>query len=557
MGPIYSTGKIADERVHNFTQGYQAPLSAEQKAEKLRLIKKHFEKQQKAIGSLHEKVVSKVSSLQQQTEVRSHSESRVSREEALRLGENRRQEAVQRRQQFLQQERESRRTMSQREKMASQQERFLVQQEEQKMEELGGQRQVCQAWQHSSSQQQSWSETQQQTTQRQQQISKTWSQQQSHTQSQQMGSEVDNGRESTERSALEEAARILTATVKSRQQLEAERDAMVSQTVQRYQLEASVMAERQQAEEKQRLEALEQERQRQAREEMERAERTKKLEEERLQWVKDEQEKIRTTQAERKRMEDQARERAKIKAEEKQRQEEMHTGEKRKREEAQRRQEEEGARRQKKQEEETRIAQKCEQEELWKHQVETVARSGLRSPQVTRRADDLHGLGFGQVVEILLHKIKVSTRKDITFIFPLLNKTYIIQVKTGSVMSRKISLLTRAGSLEPEIDFTTESPAPKRRTVRFAGLGSPSPTMPTSRRPKVSLLKYDLLINISRWRQVGLQPRFNDGLRLQGGQAWWRKWTGIYNNKLQQIKLKIKNGVHRTLGRYDIMFDYV
>ena len=556
MGPIYSTGKIADERVHNFTQGYQAPLSAEQKAEKLRLIKKHFEKQQKAIGSLHEKVVSKVSSLQQQTEVRSHSESRVSREEALRLGENRRQEAVQRRQQFLQQERESRRTMSQREKMASQQERFLVQQEEQRMEELGGQRQVCQAWQHSSSQQQSWSETQQQTIQRQQQqISKT--QQQSHTQSQQMGSEVDNGRESTERSALEEAARILTATVKSRQQLEAERDAMVSQTVQRYQLEASIMAERQQAEEKQRLEALEQERQRQAREEMERAERTKKLEEERLQWVKDEQEKIRTTQAERKRMEDQARERAKIKAEEKQRQEEMHTGEKRKREEAQRRQEEEDARRQKKQEEETRIAQKCEQEELWKHQVETVARSGLRSPQVTRRADDLHGLGFGQVVEILLHKIKVSTRKDITFIFPLLNKTYIIQVKTGSVMSRKISLLTRAGSLEPEIDFTTESPAPKRRTVRFAGLGSPSPTMPTSRRPKVSLLKYDLLINISRWRQVGLQPRFNDGLRLQGGQAWWRKWTGIYNNKLQQIKLKIKNGVHRTLGRYDIMFDYV
>merc|ERR1719180_631929 len=130
VGPIYSTGKIADERVHHFTQGYQAPMSAEQKAEKMRLIKKHFEKQQKAIGSLHEKVVSKVTSLQQQTEVRSHSESRVSREEALRLGENRRQEAVQRRQQFLQQERESQKTMSQRERMASQQERFLVQQEE-------------------------------------------------------------------------------------------------------------------------------------------------------------------------------------------------------------------------------------------------------------------------------------------------------------------------------------------------------------------------------------------------------------------------------------------
>ena len=64
---------------------------------------------------------------------------------------------------------------------------------------------------------------------------------------------------------------------------------------------------------------------------------------------------------------------------------------------------------------------------------------------------------------------------------------FLFQVRTGSVMSRKISLLTRAGSLEPEIDFATESPAPKRRTVRFAGLDSPSPTMPTGRRPKVSL----------------------------------------------------------------------
>merc|ERR1719397_462847 len=129
-----------------------------------------------------------------------------------------------------------------------------------------------------------------------------------------------------------------------------------------------------------------------------------------------------------------------MKAEEKQREEERKAGEKRKREEAPRRQEEEEA---------TRIAQKREQEELRRAQQQRteVGRSGvvagLSSPQVTRRADDLHGLGFGQV-------------------------------RTGSVLSRKISLLTRAGSLEPEIDFT-ESPAPKRRTVRFAGLDSPSP----------------------------------------------------------------------------------
>lgn len=234
------------------------------------------------------------------------------------------------------------------------------------------------------------------------------------------------------------------------------------------------MAERQQAEEKHRLDALEQERQRQAREEMERVERAKKLEEERLQRVRDEQEKMRSTQAERKRMEEEARERAMMKAEEKQREEERRAGEKRKREEAQRRQEEEEARRQRKQEEETRIAQKREQEELRRAQQKRtdVGRSGvvagLSSPQVTRRADDLHGLGFGQV-------------------------------RTGSVLSRKISLLTRAGSLEPEIDFT-ESPAPKRRTVRFAGLDSPSPTMPTGRRPKVET--GGVAAEVQRWTQT-------------------------------------------------------
>ena len=107
-------------------------------------------------------------------------------------------------------------------------------------------------------------------------------------------------------------------------------------------------------------------------------------------------------------------------------------------------------------------------------------------------------------------------------------------------MSRKISLLTRAGSLEPEVDFTTESPAPKRRTVRFAGLDSPSPTMPTGRRPKVvflllenSLKKDSLPFSVSRWRQVGLQPRFSAGLRHPAGQEWWRRWTGPNNRRKQ------------------------
>jgi hypothetical protein len=161
-----------------------------------------------------------------------------------------------------------------------------------------------------------------------------------------------------------------------------------------------------------------------------------------------------------------------MEAEEKQRQAEKQAGDKRKREEAQRRQQEEDARRQRKQDEENHAAQKREQEELRRAEQQQqhveVGRSALWSPQVARRTDDVHGLGFGQV-------------------------------KTGSVMSREISLLTRAGSLEPEVDFT-ESPAPKRRTVRFAGLDSPSPTMTTGRRPKVET--GGVAAEVQRWTQT-------------------------------------------------------
>ena len=69
VGPIYSTGRIADERVHHFTQGYTAPLSAEQKAEKMRLVKKFFHQQQKGAEVLQQKVVAKAERLQQQFEV--------------------------------------------------------------------------------------------------------------------------------------------------------------------------------------------------------------------------------------------------------------------------------------------------------------------------------------------------------------------------------------------------------------------------------------------------------------------------------------------------------
>ena len=62
------------------------------------------------------------------------------------------------------------------------------------------------------------------------------------------------------------------------------------------------------------------------------------------------------------------------------------------------------------------------------------------SPQVTRRSDDVHGYGFGQV-------------------------------KTGHVMSTKISFFNKAASVEREI---SETPEPKRRVVRFQGVDSPS-----------------------------------------------------------------------------------
>merc|ERR1719187_280119 len=187
---------------------------------------------------------------------------------------------------------------------------------------------------------------------------------------------------------------------------------------------------------------------------MERAERSRKMEEERQQKIREEQERNKQMEIERKRKEQIAREKILEKAEEKRQQLEKMAKEQKKREEIQKKQEEEEARKQRRLEEEAKAAQRREQDELRRVKQQEVAPSASgRSPQVARRTDDVHGLGFGQV-------------------------------RTGSVMSRKISLLTRAGSLEPELS-ETESPAPRRRTVRFAGLDSPSPTLQAARRPKV------------------------------------------------------------------------
>merc|ERR1712002_763599 len=164
VGPIYSAGKIADERKHHFTDGYVAPLTREKREEQVKLVKKYFQREKQVTDRLQDKIVAKAEKLQKQYEVRSHSETRadtrITREEALGQGETRRQEALQRRQEFLKQESEQKvkKTtvgMSQKEKMQFQQERFLSQQQEAKreQEEMASQQQQIQLGQFQSFQQ--------------------------------------------------------------------------------------------------------------------------------------------------------------------------------------------------------------------------------------------------------------------------------------------------------------------------------------------------------------------------------------------------------------------
>ena len=85
------------------------------------------------------------------------------------------------------------------------------------------------------------------------------------------------------------------------------------------------------------------------------------------------------------------------------------------------------------------------------------------SPQIARRSDDVHGRGFGQV-------------------------------KTGHVMTTKISFYNRAASTERD---TPETPGQRRRIVRFEGLeldssGSLSPV--TVSRPHIKT--GDVALNI-------------------------------------------------------------
>jgi hypothetical protein len=91
VGPIYSSGKIADERKHHFNGGYVAPMSREKREEQVRLVKKFFQKEKLSIENLASKILEKAQILQEKADP-----IHISREEALRLGQERKREALMR-----------------------------------------------------------------------------------------------------------------------------------------------------------------------------------------------------------------------------------------------------------------------------------------------------------------------------------------------------------------------------------------------------------------------------------------------------------------------------
>merc|ERR1719391_12326 len=106
---------------------------------------------------------------------------------------------------------------------------------------------------------------------------------------------------------------------------------------------------------------------------------------------------------------------------------------------------------------------KVEETSTIKRKVDQSMRAVTASPQVTRRSDDIHGRGFGQV-------------------------------KTGHVMSTKISFYNRAASQERDVSAT---PEPKRKFVHF--LGDDSPRQSPNQRPVIKT--GDVAANVRGWAE--------------------------------------------------------
>merc|ERR1711892_36072 len=212
-----------------------------------------------------------------------------------------------------------------------------------------------------------------------------------------------------------------TETVKSRQQLEKERDEIIQQTIKRYQVESKGLTERLKHEEEERLSLLKEEQNRADREAEARQVVMKRGEEERARKVKEEKERYKQMEVERrKRLDDQKQmfDKNKVMTERKA----MEVKEKQ----------------ELKKQDDLQLQEQQKQVSLEKLNKQKLEQESVSSiGQVARRTDDMHGLGFGQV-------------------------------KTGHVVTKKISFLQKASSVEPE-RAVTESPAPKKRMVRFAG----------------------------------------------------------------------------------------
>ena len=89
------------------------------------------------------------------------------------------------------------------------------------------------------------------------------------------------------------------------------------------------------------------------------------------------------------------------------------------------------------------------------------------SPRVTRRSDDVHGQGFGQV-------------------------------KTGHVMTTKISFYNRAASTERDV---AETPGQRRRVVRFDGVDTSHSLSPASPVARPHIKTGEVAVNIRDWTQ--------------------------------------------------------
>jgi hypothetical protein len=99
VGPVYKAGKV-DHTKHHFTDGYKAPLTREKREEQIKLVGKFFKKEKDTVDKLQQKIVDKAEHLQQSYQ----SDIKVTREDALKQGGERRQEALRRREEFIRQE---------------------------------------------------------------------------------------------------------------------------------------------------------------------------------------------------------------------------------------------------------------------------------------------------------------------------------------------------------------------------------------------------------------------------------------------------------------------